>query len=98
LELKGDESELISRMLKRAAAEKRVDDNPQTIAQRMEVYRRQTAPLLDYYRQQGLLATIDAMGTTDEVFQRITRAVDARKRPRGGRAESSCKQESNGQD
>jgi adenylate kinase len=79
LELRADENELIGRMLKRAAAEKRVDDNPQTIAQRMDVYKKQTAPLLDYYAQQGLLVTIDAMGSPDEVFSRITAAVDARR-------------------
>ena len=79
LELRADENELIGRMLKRAAAEKRVDDNPQTIAQRMDVYKKQTAPLLDYYAQQGLLVTIDAMGSQDEVFKRITAAVDARR-------------------
>jgi len=79
LELKADENELIARMLKRAAAEKRIDDNPQTIAQRMEVYKRQTAPLLDYYRQQGKLATIDAMGSSEEVFSRIKTTLDARR-------------------
>jgi adenylate kinase len=79
LELRADENELIGRMLKRAAAEKRVDDNPQTIAQRMDVYKKQTAPLLDYYAQQGLLVTIDAMGSQDDVFSRITSAVDARR-------------------
>ena len=78
LELKADENELIKRMLKRAAAEKRVDDNPQTITERMEVYKRQTSPLLDYYRKKGILTTIDGMGTPDEVFSRIQAAVDSR--------------------
>lgn len=77
LEMRADEGELTSRMLKRAAAEKRVDDNPTTIAQRMEVYKKQTAPLLDYYQKRGVLATIDAMGTPDEVFERIKAVVDA---------------------
>lgn len=79
IELKADESELIARMLRRAAAERRVDDNPQTIAQRMEVYRKQTTPLLEYYRDRGLLVSIDALGTPDEVFDRIKQAVEARK-------------------
>jgi adenylate kinase len=79
LELRADESELTSRMLKRAAAEKRVDDTPQTIAQRMDVYKKQTAPLLDYYQKQGLLETIDAMGSPDDVFERIRLAVDRRR-------------------
>jgi adenylate kinase len=76
LEMRADEGELISRMLKRAAAEKRVDDNPETIAQRMEVYKKQTAPLLDYYRKRGVLEMIDALGTPDEVFERIKVVVD----------------------
>jgi adenylate kinase len=80
LELKADENELIARMLKRAAAEKRVDDTPETIAQRMEVYHKQTAPLLAYYREQGKLVTIDALGSPDEVFERVRAAVD-QKRP-----------------
>ena len=79
LELRADENELIARMLRRAAVERRADDNPQTIAHRMEVYRQQTAPLLDYYRFKGILVTIDAMGTPDEVFERIKTAVDRRR-------------------
>lgn len=79
LEMKADENELIARMLRRATAEKRVDDTPQTIAQRMEVYRKQTAPLLDYYRNQGKLVSIDASGTPDEVFERIRVAVEGKR-------------------
>ncbi|ADB17290.1 adenylate kinase [Pirellula staleyi DSM 6068] len=76
IELAADEAELVGRMLRRAAAEKRADDNPQTITQRMEVYKRQTFPLLDYYRKQGLLVSIDALGTADEVFAKIKAEVD----------------------
>ena len=81
LELKADEKELIARMVKRAAAERRVDDNPATIAQRMEVYRQQTSPLLQYYATQGRLVTIDALGTPDDVFARIRRAVVDKQKP-----------------
>lgn len=79
LELRADENELIDRMLKRAAAEGRPDDNLQTIAHRMEVYRQQTSPLLDYYRFKGILSVIDAMGSPDEVFARIKTAVDQKR-------------------
>jgi adenylate kinase len=79
LELRASEEELTSRMLKRAAAEGRVDDNPTTIAHRMEVYRQQTAPLLDYYRFRGVLTPIDAMGTPDEVFFDIKAAIERRR-------------------
>ena len=79
LELRADENELIARMLRRASAERRIDDNPQTISHRMEVYKQQTAPLLDYYRFQGILSVIDAMGSQDEVFARIQAAVEKRR-------------------
>jgi len=73
--LDADEKELIGRMLRRAAAEHRLDDNPQVIFERMEVYRCQTAPLLDYYRQAGTLRSVDALGTPEEVFERIKEAL-----------------------
>ncbi len=79
IELHADRQELVLRMLRRAKAENRVDDNPETIAQRMEVYDRQTSPLLDYYRRQGKLVSIDAFGSPDEVFERIRQHVDAKR-------------------
>jgi len=71
LELQVDSDELIRRML----ARKRPDDTPDTIAQRLEVYKNQTAPVLEYYAQRGLLATIDGSGTPDDVFGRIRQRV-----------------------
>jgi adenylate kinase len=82
IELRADEAELVSRMLRRAKAENRPDDTPETIGRRMEVYHRQTAPLLDYYRAQGLLTTINAMCAADDVFQAIREAVDKKKSER----------------
>src|SRR5205807_8708751 len=76
LELKADEKELIARMVRRAAAERRADDNPATVAERMDVYRKQTAPLLAYYADGKRLVTIDALGTPDEVFARIKSAIE----------------------
>jgi adenylate kinase len=85
IELRADEAELVSRMLRRAKAENRPDDTPETIGRRMEVYHRQTAPLLDYYRAQGLLTTINAMCAADDVFQAIREAVDKKKSERPAR-------------
>ena len=78
IELRGDEKQLISRMLKRAAEEGRADDTPEVIAQRMSVYKKQTEPLLGYYQKSGRLLPIDAMGTPDEVFDRIRRGLEGR--------------------
>lgn len=53
----------------------RDDDNEETISNRLDVYRSQTEPLIDYYRERGLLLTIDALGTVEEVYERLTSAV-----------------------
>ncbi|RMD51763.1 MAG: adenylate kinase [Candidatus Thermofonsia bacterium] len=50
---------LLQRLLKRAEIEGRTDDNEETIRVRMRVYREQTAPLLDYYREKGLLVEVN---------------------------------------
>lgn len=71
LELQVDSDELIRRML----ARKRPDDTPTTIAERLEVYKNQTAPVLKYYADRQKLTTIDGSGTPDDVFERIRGAV-----------------------
>jgi adenylate kinase len=78
LELRVDEQELIQRLLGRAqeSDQPRSDDSPEAIPHRLEVYRSQTEPLLEYYRQRNLLHSIDGLGTPDEVFDRIRAAVD----------------------
>ncbi len=49
----------------------RDDDNPETVANRLKVYREQTQPLIDYYEAKGLLRRIDGVGSIDEIFARI---------------------------
>lgn len=78
VELKVDEEELMRRMLYRASVERRPDDTPETIAQRLEVYHRQTWPLIEYYRDRGKLVSVDAMRSPDEVFADIKQAIDDR--------------------
>lgn len=53
----------------------RDDDTEETVSNRLRVYREQTAPLVEYYRQKSLLKTVDGNGTPDEVFERLTAAV-----------------------
>ncbi len=53
----------------------RSDDTRQAVATRLDVYEKQTAPLLAYYRDRGLLATVPGEGTPDEVAADIRKAV-----------------------
>jgi len=53
----------------------RDDDREETIANRLKVYEDQTAPLVDYYRGQGLLREIDGVGDVDEIRGRIIQAL-----------------------
>jgi adenylate kinase len=49
----------------------REDDKEETIGKRLSVYREQTEPVVDYYRSRGLLKSIDADGSMDEVYERL---------------------------
>jgi adenylate kinase len=69
--LQVDEDELVKRLLRRAEIEGRSDDNETTIRNRMRVYREQTQPLIDHYRNLGVLAEVAGDGTMDEVATRI---------------------------
>lgn len=53
----------------------RDDDRPEAIHNRLEVYQRQTFPLIEYYRTRGLLVDIDASGTPEEVFAAMRGAL-----------------------
>jgi adenylate kinase len=53
----------------------RDDDNEATIRNRLQVYDRQTAPLVDYYTKRGLLKTISATGDVDTVYSRLKSAL-----------------------
>lgn len=53
----------------------RADDNEQTIRNRLEVYSSQTTPLIDYYRDAGLLRTVGADGAVDEVYADLKNAL-----------------------
>lgn len=71
IELAVPREELVRRML----ARKRADDNPEVFAKRIASFEVQTAPLLDYYQRQGKLASIDGLGTADEIFGRVKAAL-----------------------
>ncbi|HYY63531.1 MAG TPA: adenylate kinase [Gaiellaceae bacterium] len=66
----------IERLLKRAREEGRTDDTPEAIRTRLEIYHRETEPLVEHYRAQGSLVTIHADGTPNEVFAEIQAALE----------------------
>lgn len=53
----------------------REDDNEETITNRLDVYRENTEPLIEFYRERDKLTTVDADGPIDEIYQRLTAAL-----------------------
>ena len=60
---------------RRPSNRQRNDDSEETVRTRLEVYHTQTEPIIDYYRAQGLVVTISAMGPVDEVTSRALEAL-----------------------
>jgi adenylate kinase len=74
--LEVEEAELWRRLAERAREQDRPDDeDEQAIRQRLELFARETGPLLDYYDRRGLLLRVDALGEVDEVTGRIAEAL-----------------------
>lgn len=74
LTLSVPEEELINRILSREDG--RSDDTPEKIKTRLDVYYKETQPVLDYYKKQGIVKEINGMGSIDEIFNRITKVLD----------------------
>ena len=66
-----DPEQIIKRIARRAKEEGRSDDTEKTVRNRMRVYAEQTAPVADYYADQGLLTRVLGNGPKEEIFQRI---------------------------
>ncbi len=71
--IEADTDELVSRLLGRAVAEGRADDNEATIRRRLEVYEQETAPLVEYYGD--AVIRVDGMGSIEDVFSRMVLAL-----------------------
>lgn len=54
----------------------RTDDSEDTVRERLVVYRKQTEPLIDYYRKKNILKKVSGIGTIDEIFERISSLID----------------------
>lgn len=77
LALEVEESELKVRLKKRAEVSGRADDaNPEVIANRIHVYNAETAPVKDFYQEQGKFVSIDGIGSIDEITHRLFEAID----------------------
>jgi adenylate kinase len=71
-----DRDEIVSRLLQRAQVEGRADDTEDVIRRRQEVYAEETEPLIEIYRERGILIEVDGLGEVAEVTQRIFDALD----------------------
>lgn len=77
IELKVDEAILLERVEQRVkSGQSRADDTPETVRKRLEVYRRDTAPLLAFYKGQGKLVTVDGMAPIEEVTRAIAAVIE----------------------
>jgi adenylate kinase len=71
-----DREELTRRILARAAEQGRVDDTPDVVANRLQVFDEATRPLVDYYKDDGRLHHVDGSGTEEEVTAAILAALE----------------------
>jgi adenylate kinase len=77
LHLQADDTELMRRLLARAALEQRSDDTADIIAQRLALYHDVTSAILSWYRDRGILVSVDAMRPADQVGREILTALEA---------------------
>jgi adenylate kinase len=79
LALEVEEEELKKRLLLRGKDSGRADDqDPAVVQKRIDVYRNETEPVRDYYQHQGKYTGIDGIGSIDEIFDRLSQAIDSR--------------------
>ena len=66
---------ILDRLGRRREVEGRADDDPDAVTRRLRAYREQTAPVLDHYRKQGNVQMIDAVGSVDEIANRVKKVL-----------------------
>jgi adenylate kinase len=81
LQLTADDDELTRRLLMRAQETGRSDDTEEVITHRLELYRRQTEPVVDSYRSRDVLVQVNGIGAVDNVTGRILCAIERQMGP-----------------
>jgi len=72
------EEEIVARLLKRGETSGRSDDqNEEVIKNRIDVYKKETAIVFDHYKKSNLSQSVEGMGTIDEIFDRLSSAIDS---------------------
>lgn len=71
-----DQEEVVKRLLKRAKLEGRKDDTEEVILNRLNVYQKQTAPLIAYYQKQNKFEQVKGIGSIDDIFDSITNTIE----------------------
>ncbi len=69
------EEELVRRLMARAAREGRSDDTPEAVKTRLQVYQRDTAPLIAHYAQRGVVRRVPGTGTVEDIATEIQRVI-----------------------
>jgi adenylate kinase len=75
VQLDVDTDLLVERIAGRAKEQGRVDDSPESVRNRLNVYNQVTAPVVEYYRQRGMLKVVHGEGSMDDVFTRIVESI-----------------------
>jgi adenylate kinase len=70
------DEEILARLAKRRTVEQRADDDPAAVTTRLAAYRKQTAPVLEWYQRRNLVRRIPAVGTVQEIADRVRRELD----------------------
>ncbi len=83
IELHVDEEVLLDRIVTRAREAAQADDNHEALKVRIDAYREQTAPLIDYYRSRNVLKSVDGLQPVDSVTEQIFQIMERRQRAIG---------------
>ena len=70
------DDEILGRLKKRAEIEGRADDTVDVIKNRLEIYRKQTAPIVDLYKDQSILVAVPGEGTIEQIFEAVVKACE----------------------